>query len=80
MRTPLARIRLVAELARDGGASQKTFDDLDREVEEMDALVGQLLASSRLDFGTLSVKAVAAADQGLRALERAGLTPEKLAV
>jgi two-component system, OmpR family, sensor kinase len=80
LRTPLARIRLVAELARDGGASQKTFDDLDREVEEMDALVGQLLASSRLDFGTLSVKAVPAADQGLRALERGGLTPDKLAV
>jgi two-component system, OmpR family, sensor kinase len=80
MRTPLARVRLIAELARDGGASPKTFDDLDREVEEMDALVGQLLASSRLDFGTLSLKATAAADQALRALERAGLTPDKLAV
>lgn len=80
LRTPLARLRLISELARDGGASQKTFDDLDREVEEMDALVGQLLASSRLDFGTLAVKVVPAADQALRALERAGLGPEKLTV
>lgn len=80
LRTPLARLRLIAELARDGGASQKTWDDLDREVEEMDALVGQLLASSRLDFGTLSLKVVPAADQGLRALERAGVAPERLAV
>ena len=78
LRTPLARVRLISELGRDGGATPKTFDDLDREVDEMDALVGQLLASARLDFGTLSRQPVEVVDQAVRALERAAVAPELL--
>ncbi len=91
IRTPLARIRLLAELLRGereqagteaAEASRAAFtaralDDLDREVIEIDDLVSQLLASSRLDFSALNVHVLDAADAARRALERAGL-PETL--
>jgi two-component system, OmpR family, sensor kinase len=81
VRTPLARIRMLVELAR--GREQrgefivdaKTLDDLDREVMEIDALVGELLASSRLDFAALTCTELEAADVARRALERQTLSP-----
>jgi two-component system, OmpR family, sensor kinase len=73
LRTPLARIRLITEMARDKGAPGATLDDLDREVVEMDALVGDLLASSRLDFAVLSRRPIDAVEAAARALERAGV-------
>jgi signal transduction histidine kinase len=73
LRTPLARMRIISELARDAGATKKTYDDLDREVEDMDALVGQLLASSRLDFGVVAFRTLSVRDVITRAVERAGL-------
>lgn len=75
LRTPLARMRIISEIARDTGATPKTYDDLDREVEDMDALVGQLLASSRLDFGVLTTRELSVRDVVTRAVERAGLPP-----
>ena len=59
--------------ARSRGGDPKTFDELEREVVEIDALVGQLLASARLDFADLSVRTLDAADVARRALERAGV-------
>ncbi|MCC6649481.1 MAG: HAMP domain-containing histidine kinase [Polyangiaceae bacterium] len=52
IRTPLARMRLLTELSRGGDAS--ALDKLDAEVAEVDALVADLLAGSRLDFGAES--------------------------
>ncbi len=80
LRTPLARIRLLTEMARDRGATVKTLDDLDREVMEMDALVGDLLASSRMDFAALSRRPLDAVEAASRALERAGADPTALVV
>ncbi|WP_437299103.1 ATP-binding protein [Sorangium sp. So ce426] len=81
LRTPLARIRLLTEMAREGGGpSACVLDDLDREVMEIDALVGDLLASSRLDFAALTVTRLDPAEAGIRALERAGLDPTLLEV
>jgi signal transduction histidine kinase len=86
LRTPLARIRLLTEMARDPGVNPggpwnaKTLDDLDREVIEMDALVGDLLASSRMDFAALSRRPLDAVEAASRALERAGADPAALVV
>lgn len=76
LRTPLQRVRLITEIARGGALSEKTLDQLDQEVIELDALVGDLLATSRLDFGQLSPKPMDAKDVAVRALERAGLSPD----
>jgi two-component system OmpR family sensor kinase len=80
LRTPLARIRILTEMGRDQGVAHKTLDDLDREVIEMDTLVGDLLASSRLDFAALSKRPLNAAEAAARALERAGADPSALLV
>jgi signal transduction histidine kinase len=73
LRTPLARVRIVVELLRQGAPSAKLLDDLDGEVVEIDRLVGELLASARVEFGTLTVHALDPAELARRALERAGL-------
>jgi HAMP domain-containing protein len=52
LRTPLARVRLLLELGRGGDTS--VLDQLEHEVLEMDALVGELLASARLDFTAMA--------------------------
>ena len=77
LRTPLARIRLLIELLREGGGPER-LDELEREVVEIDALVGELLASSRLDFSALVRRPLDGADVGRRALERGGLPAELL--
>ncbi len=73
LRTPLARLRVLTELLRDGGGNPRTLDQVDREVVELDALVGELLASSRLDFGQLTPKVLDGGTLAAGALERAGL-------
>jgi signal transduction histidine kinase len=97
VRTPLARMRMLVELARthetngaDGadGAQEanarfvvngRTLDDLDREVVEIDKLVGELLASSRLDFAALTPADLDAAEVARYAIERQSLaTPPTL--
>ncbi|MDI1448824.1 HAMP domain-containing sensor histidine kinase [Polyangium sp. 6x1] len=80
LRTPLARIRLLTELTRDGVNVPKNLDELDREIFEIDALVGDLLAQSRLDFTALAKEPLDPVEAGLRALDRAGLGAEALVV
>jgi len=76
LRTPLSRIRLLTEIARDGGDPGHAFDEIDREVVEIDQLVAELLASSRLDFSALTKKDISAKEAAERAVSRAGLDPE----
>jgi two-component system, OmpR family, sensor kinase len=80
LRTPLARLRVLVELMRDAGGPERTADQMEREVVELDALVGELLASSRLDFGQVTPRELDGKDLAARALERAGLPAEMLAV
>jgi signal transduction histidine kinase len=87
IRTPLARIRLLVELCRSRTGREgklevepKTLDEIDREVVEIDALVSELLASSRLDFAALSPHDLDAKDLAQRALERLGVDPGKLRI
>ncbi|MFN7132789.1 MAG: sensor histidine kinase, partial [Myxococcales bacterium] len=79
LRTPLGHIRLLAELIREQPGNAQHLDELDREVVELDSLVGQLLASSRLEFSALIFTRLDAVELGRRALERAGLDPAVLA-
>jgi two-component system, OmpR family, sensor kinase len=86
IRTPLSRIRLLVELCRATESEgklvvdAKTLDEIDREVVEIDALVSELLASSRLDFAALTPHDLDAKDLAGRALERVGVAPDKLRV
>jgi len=77
IRSPLARLRVLVELAQDRGSDAATLAKIEREIVEIDALVGKLLASSRLDFGALEPKVLSARDLALRALDRAGIAPER---
>lgn len=81
IRSPLARLRFLLETLRDGDAArEKALDEVDREVGGIDALVGDLLAASRMDFGAREEVSLDAADVAARALERAGLDASLLAV
>jgi two-component system, OmpR family, sensor kinase len=80
LRTPLSRIRLLIEIAREGKLGPKTLDEIERETVEIDTLVGELLASARLEFQALTTRPLDAGEVALRALERAGLGREKLAL
>jgi len=86
IRTPLSRVRILTELGRDGADAQKTFDGIDAEVMEIDALVSELLASARLDFAAAKPIDLDAVDAAKRALERASVdaslldAPEPLTV
>ncbi|HEV8325559.1 MAG TPA: HAMP domain-containing sensor histidine kinase [Myxococcota bacterium] len=80
IRTPLARMRLLVELLRSSGADAARLEDLDREVVEIDALVGELLASARLDFATFEARPLDPVEAARRALERAGADVARLVV
>jgi two-component system, OmpR family, sensor kinase len=75
IRSPLARLRVLTELLRAGSADSVTLDKVEREIIEVDDLIGKLLANSRLDFGTLSLKSLDPSALVERAIERAGLDP-----
>lgn len=52
LRSPLARLRLAAGLARRGPrTNEEAFERIDREVERLDAMIGQILRFSRLGAG-----------------------------
>jgi signal transduction histidine kinase len=78
IRSPLARLRVLAELLQGGTPTPDLHAKIEREVAEIDDLVGKLLASSRLDFGALDLQPLCARDVALRALERAGLSVDLL--
>jgi two-component system OmpR family sensor kinase len=90
LRTPLARIRLLVEIARQSGGAPAdgrpatitpaTLDDIEREAIEIDTLVGELLASARLEFQAVTRKPLEAGEAARRALERAGEDAAKLAL
>ena len=80
LRTPLSRVRLLVELGRSGADFARTLDEVEGEVVEMDRLVGELLASARMDFAAVSRVTLDGRDVAARALERAGLPPTLLSV
>ncbi|MBI4821176.1 MAG: HAMP domain-containing histidine kinase [Deltaproteobacteria bacterium] len=51
LRTPISRLVLELELLRDAGVSPKRLDGMERDLHEIDQLIGELLDSSRLSIG-----------------------------
>jgi len=80
LRSPLARVRVLVELAREGQASGSVHDDLQAEVDGMDALIADLLAAARIDFEATNVVELDVVDVATRALSIAKLPIELLEV
>ncbi|MEO8801515.1 MAG: HAMP domain-containing sensor histidine kinase [Polyangiaceae bacterium] len=81
IRTPLARLRLLVELTREklGQASTPAeIEEIDKEVVEIDALVADLLASSRIDFSAMSPKELDAVEVARQAMRHASVDPARL--
>jgi signal transduction histidine kinase len=80
IRTPLTRIRLLLELSREGVDAEKNLAEIDSEVVEIDALVGDLLASARMDFSALAPRPLRADEIARRAVERSSIPGVKVDV
>jgi two-component system, OmpR family, sensor kinase len=78
IRTPLARMRILAEIARDQGPRADALDKIDAEVIEIDQLVSELLANSRIDFSALTLNPLDARRVATDALEQADVDPTVL--
>jgi two-component system sensor histidine kinase CpxA len=61
LRSPLARLRVALELARDraGAGAGEALDRIEHEAARLDELIGQLLLLERLEAGQPDVEAVA---------------------
>ncbi|MEZ4366016.1 MAG: ATP-binding protein [Kofleriaceae bacterium] len=73
LRTPLGHLRILLDGARERGADPALVDELEREVLDLDALVGRLLASSRLDFVELEPRRLDVAALARDVVARAGV-------
>ena len=62
LRSPMGRARVALEIARErtvGTGASRTLDDLERQLVEMDAILGDLLASARAGLADLRTEPVA---------------------
>jgi two-component system, OmpR family, sensor kinase len=73
LRTPLARLRVLLGILADGGTHPKLSADMEREVLELDQLVGELLANARIDGGALAPRDLSLRESVQSALARAGV-------
>ena len=74
VRTPLGHLRLLIEMGREGDVD---WDELALEVEELEELMGKLLARSRVDSGHVERRSVDVMELARRALARQGLDESK---
>lgn len=80
IRTPLSRLRIIVELLRQKWGEGRLLDDAEREIDEVNDLTGQLLASSRLEFVALDQRTLDAVELGREALRRVGADERLLVV
>jgi len=78
IRSPLTRLRVLLEIGNERGVDAHMLEEMEQELLEVDSLVGELLASARLDFSAIETRSLDARDLAGRALERAGLDGELL--
>jgi two-component system OmpR family sensor kinase len=78
IRSPLARLRMLSELARSGNQTEARLSEIEAEIEGIVTLIGKLLASSRLEFDALQRKTLNARQLAARALEALSLEPSLL--
>lgn len=76
LRSPLGRLRVMVELSREQGVDM--HDGLQQEIDGMDALVGDLLAASRIDFEALTPIPLLAGELAIRAVAAAEVDPAVL--
>jgi signal transduction histidine kinase len=74
LRTPLARLRVLHGILAESNTHPKLSDDLEREVLELDQLVGELLASARIDAGSLQKRILDVEANVRTCLERASMS------
>ena len=82
LRTPLARMRVLLAIlqerelagAVDAAESGSALSKIEREIVEMDSLVGELLAGARVDAGALERRSLRTAELAQGCIERASLT------
>ncbi|HVU04391.1 MAG TPA: HAMP domain-containing sensor histidine kinase [Polyangiaceae bacterium] len=80
IRAPLSRLRVLVEILSGKGVDPGLTAKLEREILEIDSLVGDLLASSRLEFSLVSPRPLDAQEVATEALDRAGLPADRLAL
>lgn len=78
IRTPLARLRILTEIARGKSTNRAELERIDAEVVEINQLVSELLANSRLDFSALALAPLDARRIATDALEQADVDPTLL--
>lgn len=77
LRTPLGHMRVLIETARDT-KDVKALGELEKEVLLLDDLVGRLLASSRLEFGSLDLRELDLGELVTDVATSAGVDPEAI--
>ncbi len=55
LRSPLARMKVALELLRESGAPDEKVNEVEEEVDAIDAMVEELLTASRLDLGSVKL-------------------------
>jgi two-component system, OmpR family, sensor kinase len=84
LRTPLARLRVLLAILQDRGGDDGLVAKFEREIIEMDALVGELLAEARISAQALTLTTLDVRDVATECAERLGIQlvekPEQLFV
>lgn len=80
IRTPLSRLRVLTEILRDQNVNEKSLANIEREIDDINDLTGQLLASSRLEFESIDRIELDALEVARRGLSRSSLSESLLEV